>query len=86
MGPRQFLCLVAWVGPPYAALVTFGEETAIGPKTGAAHDSRLGVGSVAAALLPLIAVVAVACLVTGVAMPVPPVYVHQGLGFGASLH
>jgi MFS family permease len=82
MGPRQFLCLVAWAGPPYAVLVTFEEETAIGRKTAAAHEPRLGVGSVAAALLPLMAVVAVAYLVTGVAMPVLPVYVHQGLGFG----
>jgi len=33
-------------------------------------------------LLPLMAVIVVAYLVTGVAMPVLPVYVHQGLGFG----
>jgi MFS family permease len=54
----------------------------MGPKTAAAHDSRLAAGSVAGALLPLMAVVVVAYLVTGVAMPVLPVYVHQGLGLG----
>jgi len=34
------------------------------------------------ALLPIMAVVVVAYLVTGIAMPVLPVYVHQGLGLG----
>src|SRR4051812_15446167 len=37
---------------------------------------------VLAALLPIMAVVVVAYLVTGIAMPVLPIYVHQGLGFG----
>jgi hypothetical protein len=59
------------------------EATDRGPKTAAADDPRLATGSVAAPLLPLMAVVVVACLVTSVAMPVLPVYVHQGLGFGA---
>ena len=52
------------------------------PKTAAAHESRPAAGSIAAALLPLMAVVVVAYLVTGIAMPVLPVYVHQGLGLG----
>ena len=38
--------------------------------------------SIAIALLPLMAVVFVAYLVTGVAMPVLPVHVHERLGFG----
>src|SRR5436190_3730822 len=54
----------------------------MGPKTAAAHVSRPTAGSIAAALLPLMAVVVVAYLVTGIAMPVLPVYVHQGLGLG----
>src|SRR5205823_11131299 len=37
--------------------------------------------SVITPLLPIMAVVAVAYLVTGIAMPVLPVYVHQELGF-----
>jgi hypothetical protein len=52
------------------------------PKTAAAYESRPAAGSIAAALLPLMAVVVVAYLVTGIAMPVLPVYVHQGLGLG----
>src|SRR4051794_33498661 len=39
-------------------------------------------GSVLGRLLPIMAVVVVAYLVTGTAMPVLPVYVHQGLGLG----
>jgi len=39
-------------------------------------------GSVLGRLLPIMAVVVVAYLVTGIAMPVLPVYVHQGLGLG----
>src|SRR5436190_1668349 len=54
----------------------------MGPETAAAHVSRPTAGSIAAALLPLMAVVVVAYLVTGIAMPVLPVYVHQGLGLG----
>jgi MFS family permease len=45
------------------------------------HDERNTTSSVITALLPIMAVVAVAYLVTGIAMPVLPVYVHQGLGF-----
>jgi hypothetical protein len=70
-------------GPALRCFFMMSEGTTdIGPKTGAAHDSRLAAGSVAAALLPLMALVGVAYLVTGVAMPVLPVYVHQGLGLG----
>jgi MFS family permease len=58
--------------------VTFEEQTGIGIR--AARDAGVAGSSVAAALLPLMAVVAIAYLVTGVAMPVIPVYVHQGLG------
>src|SRR5437867_1266859 len=53
----------------------------MGPETAAAHDSRPAAASIAVAL-PLMAVVVVAYLVTGIAMPVLPVYVHQGLGLG----
>jgi MFS family permease len=62
--------------------VTFKGTTEIGPETAAAHDPRPAAGSIAGALLPLMAVVVVAYLVTGIAMPVLPVYVHQGLGLG----
>src|SRR5437762_12506479 len=54
----------------------------MGPETAAAHVSRPTAGSIAAALLPLMAVIVVAYLVTGIAMPVLPIYVHQGLGLG----
>src|SRR3954467_13591885 len=37
---------------------------------------------VLAALLPIMTVIVVAYLVTGIAMPVLPIYVHQGLGLG----
>src|SRR5436190_15166262 len=62
--------------------MTFEGTTGMRPKTAAAHDSRPAAGSIAAALLPLMAVVVVAYLVTGIAMPVLPIYVHQGLGLG----
>ena len=65
--------------------MTFEGTTDIGAKTAAGPDSRLAAGFVAGALLPLIAVVAVAYLVTGVAMPVLPVSVHRGLGLGPPL-
>ena len=45
------------------------------------HDGRDTTSSVVTALLPIMAVVAVTYLVTGIAMPVLPVYVHQELGF-----
>src|SRR3954466_3632884 len=38
--------------------------------------------SIVTALLPIMAMVVVAYLVTGIAMPVLPIYVHQGLGLG----
>ena len=38
--------------------------------------------SVVAVLLPIMAVVVVAYLITGIAMPVLPIYVHQRLGLG----
>ena len=44
--------------------------------------SRTPARPVAAALAPLMAVVFVAFLVIGVAMPVLPLHVHDGLGFG----
>ena len=46
------------------------------------HEAPLSGRSIAIALLPLMAVVFVAYLVTGVAMPVLPVHVHERLGFG----
>lgn len=45
-------------------------------------DQRTPTTSVLAGLLPIIAVVAVAYLVTGIAMPVLPVHVHERLGLG----
>src|SRR5436190_7379370 len=45
------------------------------------HDGRNTTSTVVTAVLPIMAVVVVAYLVTGVAMPVLPVYVHQELGF-----
>src|SRR5689334_25431885 len=39
-------------------------------------------GSVVTALLPIMAAVFVAFLVTGIAMPVLPLHVHDGLGLG----
>jgi MFS family permease len=45
------------------------------------QDERHTTPSVITTLLPIMAVVAVAYLVTGIAMPVLPVYVHQELGF-----
>src|SRR3954470_71136 len=54
----------------------------MGPETAAPRHSNPPAGSIAAALLPLMAGVVVAYLVTGIAMPVLPVYVHQGLGLG----
>lgn len=47
-------------------------------RPGAVRNGR----SIAVALLPLMAVVFVAYLVTGIAMPVLPGHVHEGLGFG----
>src|SRR3954470_24416671 len=54
----------------------------MGPETAAPRHSNPPAGSIAAALLPLMAGVVAAYLVTGIAMPVLPVYVHQGLGPG----
>src|SRR3954467_5761702 len=48
----------------------------------APHAEAQPTPSVLLALLPIMAVVVVAYLVTGIAMPVLPVYVHQGLGLG----
>src|SRR5437867_6440783 len=81
MGPSQFLWLVGRTARPYAVCVTLEGTTDIARDSGGTH-SRLAAGSVHAALLPLMAVVVVAYLVTGVAMPVLPVYVHQRLGLG----
>src|SRR3954469_1503493 len=43
-------------------------------------DGRTATTSVLTVLLPIMAVVGVAYLVTGIAMPVLPIHVHQGLG------
>jgi len=49
----------------------------------ATHTSRGSVGpSVVVTLLPIVAVACVLFLVTGIALPVLPLHVHQGLGFG----
>jgi MFS family permease len=47
------------------------------------HQQRQTGRRIAVALLPLMAVVFVAYLVTGVALPVLPLHVHEGLGFGS---
>src|SRR5437868_11790052 len=49
----------------------------------AAAGEREIQGSVVAALLPIMAAVFVAFLVTGLALPVLPLHVHRGLGLGA---
>lgn len=46
------------------------------------HPSAAAISSVIAALFPLIAVVLVLFLITGLAIPALPLYVHQGLGLG----
>jgi MFS family permease len=47
-----------------------------------ASQSPVAARSVVAALLPIMTAVFVAFLVTGLAMPVLPLYVHEGLGLG----
>jgi MFS family permease len=46
------------------------------------YSSQTTASSVVAALLPIMAAVFVAFLVTGLAMPALPLHVHDGLGFG----
>jgi MFS family permease len=48
-----------------------------------ASELSIPTRSVVTALLPIMVVVLVAFLVTGVALPVLPLHVHQGLGLGA---
>src|SRR5260370_22489501 len=50
--------------------------------TSAAQVAPATAPSVAAALLPIMAVVLVAFLIIGLALPVLPLHVHQGLGLG----
>lgn len=45
-------------------------------------DTRGAIPSVAATLLPVIAVIFTGYLVIGIAMPVLPLHVHRDLGFG----
>jgi MFS family permease len=52
------------------------------PAQRAPHPEDKPTTAVLRALLPIMAVVVVAYLVTGIAMPVLPIYVHQGLGLG----
>lgn len=47
------------------------------------YQSPAAARSVVTALLPIMAAVFVAFLVTGLAMPVLPLHVHEGLGLGA---
>src|SRR5205085_3604949 len=47
-----------------------------------ASQSPTAARSVVAALLPIMAAVFVAFLITGLAMPVLPLHVHEGLGLG----
>ncbi len=48
----------------------------------ATADERTGTSRIAMALLPIMGVVFVAFLVIGIAMPVLPLHVHDGLGLG----
>src|SRR3954469_7330589 len=48
----------------------------------ALFKQRAASSSVAVALLPIVSAVFVAYLVVGLAMPVLPLHVHQGLGLG----
>jgi MFS family permease len=52
------------------------------PQTPGVQDHQAQ-SSVVAALLPIMAAVFVAFLVTGLALPVLPLHIHQGLGLGA---
>src|SRR4051795_3558200 len=53
------------------------------PRVAPASEEDELQGSVVAALLPIMAAVFVAFLVTGLALPVLPLHVHRGLGLGA---
>src|SRR4051812_26661062 len=64
---------VRWVGENVERILKMPTEPS--------HNERNTTPSVMTTLLPIMAVVAVAYLVTGIAMPVLPVYVHQKLGF-----
>ena len=46
------------------------------------HPSSVGRASAVETLVPIMAVVLVAFLIIGLALPVLPLHVHQGLGFG----
>src|SRR3979490_2172207 len=52
------------------------------PPKSRTHDRFFGQPR-SVALLPVIGAVFIAFLVTGMAMPVLPLHVHQGLGYGA---
>src|SRR3954465_9810755 len=64
---------VRWVGENVGRILKMPTEPT--------HNERNTTPSVITTLLPIMAVVAVAYLVTGIAMPVLPVHVHQELGF-----
>jgi MFS family permease len=55
------------------------------PRIEASRPADAGKTSVAIALLPLMVVVLVAFVVIGMALPVLPLHVHDGLGFGAAM-
>ena len=55
------------------------------PTVEAPRPAGTGEASVGVALLPLMLVVLVAFIVIGMALPVLPLHVHDGLGFGAAM-
>src|SRR5438105_14446182 len=62
------------IGPSY--------QQAAQPVTYPAMDTRSTAQGSVAILLPIMGLVFIAFLVIGLAMPVLPLHVHQGLGFG----
>lgn len=68
---------------PYAGVVIHEGATPTRPAATTGHGAARSGRSIAIALLPLMAVVFVAYLVTGVAVSVLPVHVHERLRFGA---
>src|SRR5437660_11690666 len=73
------------LGPATARIVIADAETTK-RKRNSMSDAALArsekPSDVAMALLPLLVVVLVGFLITGFAVPVVPLHVHQGLGFG----
>lgn len=67
---------------PLASAPLCGNIQGLTTSNAASRSNIAAVPSVVTALLPIIAAVFVAYLVIGIAMPVLPIHVHQGLGLG----